>query len=84
MAPTFMPGDIVLAWSYNSRFSPDDVVLLLHNGMQKIKRIRYITATSVFVVGDNAALSTDSRAFGELPRSAIQAKIVWPQRARPV
>lgn len=44
-----------------------------------IKRVAAAPGTdgSVFVLGDNAALSRDSRVFGPIPRRAIIGKALW-------
>lgn len=58
---------------------PRDVVIIAHDGMEKIKRIERVRPQEVYVLGDNAEQSTDSRDFGWLPDKSIRAKILWPR-----
>ena len=79
MEPTIRVGQIVLA-SDLMKPREGDVVILHHDGLEKIKRLQRIDNGSVYVVGDNEAASTDSRAFGALPETVIIATVVWPRR----
>jgi hypothetical protein len=116
MKPTLQPGRLVVgvrlptAW-YRLWLRPGWVVIVRHNGLDKIKRLarveRIVTpngkvkgvpdskrragwtagAYRVYVVGDNATISTDSRQFGWLSAGAVQAIVIWPVaiiRWRPV
>jgi type IV secretory pathway protease TraF len=78
MEPTFKAGKIVIA---SSLWAPREhnVVVLRHGGLEKIKRIRQLKDGKIFVVGDNVAVSTDSRSFGWLPATDIVATVVWPR-----
>lgn len=80
MLPAFAPGRIVIAVRFR-RLRPGQVVIISHNGSEKIKRIREIRFGRVFVLGDNPAESTDSRSFGALPVAAVQARVIWPRRS---
>jgi len=55
------------------------VVIIRHNGKEKIKRVHEVADDKLFVLGDNAAASTDSRDFGWLPRETVTAKVIWPR-----
>lgn len=81
MVPTLVPGTIVLAVRRRS-YRPGDIVLIHHDGLDKIKRIRDIQHRKVYVTGDNTHTSVDSRDFGWLELRHIRAKLVWPRRAR--
>lgn len=59
---------------------PEHVVIVHHEGLDKIKRIQKIQADQIFVVGDNHRASLDSRNFGWLPISSVVARVVWPRR----
>ncbi len=74
MLPTLSPGQLVLGWS---RFRPrvGDVVVAQQN-RRLVKRVRAIKGESLWLEGDNAGYSTDSRSFGYLPKSAVIAKII--------
>ncbi|MEK7153635.1 MAG: S24/S26 family peptidase [Patescibacteria group bacterium] len=82
MIPVLKPGRIILASPRCRNLRPDDVVIIWHGGMEKIKRIQKSNGDQIFVVGDNSGRSTDSRTFGWLPVSAVRAKVVWPAKAR--
>jgi nickel-type superoxide dismutase maturation protease len=77
MLPALHPGQVVLAWKRPSRIYPGDVVIFRHDGIEKIKRIQLVQADRLFVVGDNAAVSTDSRHFGWIARSQVLGKVCW-------
>jgi phage repressor protein C with HTH and peptisase S24 domain len=79
MLPTLKPGRIVIATSIYFRLKNDDVVIIYHNGLEKVKRIQSIKNGSIFVVGDNASQSTDSNVFGWLDKSEVKAKVIWPR-----
>ena len=65
----------VRAW----RVRPGDVVIIRHDGKDKIKRVHTVQDGQVFLLGDNPAASTDSRHFGWLPRRAVVARVLWPK-----
>lgn len=81
MLPHLTPGTIVLGvWPL--RVAVGDVVIIHHAGLDKIKRVTDIRNDEIFLTGDNALESTDSRDFGWLNRGAIIAKVVWPNVKR--
>lgn len=77
MHPTLKPGQLVL-FTKSRQPKVGDVVMVRHNGMEKIKRITEIRGDEVFVVGDNVGSSTDSRHFGWVKREDIVGKLSWP------
>jgi phage repressor protein C with HTH and peptisase S24 domain len=80
MLPALGPGRIVIGVARSRQLRPGDIVIIHHNGLEKIKRIQKMRPGLVFVVGDNSARSTDSRTFGWLSVSAVRARIIWPRR----
>ncbi len=78
MLPALRPGAIVLAHGLWRQLKPGDVVVLRHDGIDKIKRIQAIQNAQVYLVGDNAAHSTDSRTLGWLDVRLIIGKVAWP------
>jgi nickel-type superoxide dismutase maturation protease len=77
MAPALLPGQIVIA-RRTSQWSVGDVIIVTHDGLEKIKRITKVNGEAVFIEGDNPSASTDSRHFGWLQNSEIRGKILWP------
>ena len=80
MLPTLQPGCLILATGRYKFLEPGDLIIIEHDGLEKIKRLQYVRDAQVFVTGDNEAQSTDSRSFGWLPIAAVKAKVVWPKK----
>src|SRR3954470_17032180 len=78
MSPTLTPGQLVVG-RRTSELRPGDVVIVSHNGLEKIKRIERQQGSLLYLLGDNAAASTDSRNFGWVHAKHIIAKVVWPK-----
>ena len=79
MLPTLRPGRLVIATSLFRELKPEHIVVVQHQGLEKIKRIQDIKGGQVFLVGDNARASLDSRSFGWLPLESISSKVIWPR-----
>lgn len=77
MLPGFQPNQVVLAVALR-RPKVGTVVIVQHNGMEKIKRLTKVQRDKIYVVGDNPAASTDSRRFGWLPKTSLKARVIWP------
>lgn len=81
MLPLFKPGHVLIAVRTGPiKPNEGDVVVIRHGGLEKVKRLKQIREGRIFVEGDNQAHSTDSRSFGWLQQSAVQAIVVWPRR----
>jgi phage repressor protein C with HTH and peptisase S24 domain len=74
MLPTYRSGDTLLGLRW-FRPRPGQVVVL-HRDKPLIKRIVRLTREEVWVEGDNPGFSTDSRHFGPVARTALEAVIV--------
>ena len=75
MLPTLRPGNIIVGiWPRYIR--PGDVVIVRHEGLDKVKRVKDLVGDRVYLVGDNATNSTDSRDFGWLESRYILAKVL--------
>lgn len=79
MSPKLTAGQLLLATPLFRRLHPGQVVIVEHDGKQKVKRIERIKGDKVFVIGDSLRASTDSRHFGWLEYSQIVAKVIWPK-----
>jgi signal peptidase I len=78
MRPSLEPGDRVVVLPLRARVG--DVVALRDPrdaGRTIIKRVAAIDGDRFTVLGDNAAASTDSRAFGAVPRASIIGRVVY-------
>jgi nickel-type superoxide dismutase maturation protease len=82
MSPKLEPGQLLIATPLILHVRPGEVVIVEHEGKQKVKRVERVTENKVFVVGDNLAASTDSRHFGWLSFDAVVAKVFWPKLAK--
>lgn len=79
MLPTLRSGRLVLG-ARTKKIAQGDVVIILHNGLEKIKRVADIDAEDrLYVLGDNQGQSTDSRAFGWIEAQQVLAKVIWPR-----
>lgn len=78
MVPALAPGQLVVG-RYTRELRPGDVVIVSHNGLEKIKRIEKQQGDLLYLLGDNPAASTDSRSFGWVQADTIVAKVVWPK-----
>ena len=79
MAPTLRPGSLVVGVRAR-KIRPGHVVIVRHEGVEKIKRVKDIRLGEVFLTGDNALHSTDSRDFGWLDMGSVVARVAWPVR----
>lgn len=74
MLPTYRPGDTLLGWRWFTPRRGDVVVVSRERPL--IKRVTHVNVEGVFIEGDNPRRSTDSRSFGRVSRSQVQAKII--------
>lgn len=78
MVPTLHPGTIVVVKPIET-YEERDIVVIEHDGLEKIKRIKHINENMVYVLGDNPAESTDSREFGWVDEKIVRGKVIWPR-----
>ena len=81
MAPRLSSGKIVMATPLLRKLKPGQVVILEHNGKEKIKRIERIDPEKgqLYVIGDNLSASSDSRHFGWITQKAVRGRVFWPR-----
>ncbi len=78
MEPALKAGQLVVGRQTRD-LQPGDVVIVSHDGLEKIKRIERQQGDLIYLLGDNPAASTDSRSFGWVQAKTIIAKVVWPK-----
>ena len=69
MIPTLYAGDIVIA--VKKQPAQGDIVIAKVGDREVIKRVHSASPTSLYLVGDNAMASTDSRSYGEVPLTSL-------------
>lgn len=77
MEPTLKPGQVVFGVGFYRKLRPRHIVIVRHNGLEKVKRIERIEGQQVYLLGDNPAASTDSRDFGLVPISSVVARVLF-------
>lgn len=81
MLPTLKPGEdvLVVPVSEAMQLFPNDVVVCLHPFKPAVRMIKRVSETfydgSCYVLSDNEAEGSDSRAFGVVDRSLIVGKV---------
>lgn len=79
MLPTLRHGQVVVCWR-SARVRVGDVVIVVHNGVEKIKRAKEVRTHHIFITGDNPGESTDSRHFGWLTHDQVVGCVIWPKK----
>ena len=69
MQPTLYENDIIVAVKKHPKRG--DIVVAIVKGREVIKRVKSVSPTTLFLVGDNPAASTDSRSYGEIPTTSL-------------
>lgn len=78
MVPALPPNTLVIGIKTRV-LKPGHIVIIEHEGKEKIKRIDQIKDNQIYVLGDHPETSKDSRHFGWLDITAAKAKIIWPR-----
>jgi nickel-type superoxide dismutase maturation protease len=81
MSPTLRHGQLIVAHRWFRTVRTGQIIIVHHNGLEKIKRVSKTDGKRIFVVGDNPAASTDSRSFGWLTEAMVVARVI-DRRAR--
>ena len=77
MVPALAPGEQVLA-RRGVPPRPGAVVVIRREGRYVVKRVVRRTGDGgVWVEGDNAAVSTDSRTYGAVPAADVVGEVRW-------
>ena len=86
MAPTLLEGDLLIATAPSVReVAMGSLVVVEHParpGYEMVKRVvRTVGSDGLWLEGDNASSSSDSRSFGPVERHAIRGVVrlrYWP------
>lgn len=81
MYPTLKNGQIIIVAKPKPPLE-NQVAVINHNGVEKIKRITKIRDAKIYVEGDNRDSSTDSRVFGWISSSDIAGSVIWPRLSK--
>lgn len=82
MYPTYNDSEVIFGRRLYRNVDVDDVVIFKNPYAQEdkrsiaIKRITKIKSGMIYVEGDNAEVSYDSRSYGFIPKSCIIAKVI--------
>jgi hypothetical protein len=82
MEPNLTSGQLIVATGAFRKIHPGQVVIVEHDGKEKVKRVERVDDSKqrVFVIGDNLASSTDSRHFGWLKYADVIGRVVYPNK----
>jgi phage repressor protein C with HTH and peptisase S24 domain len=78
MLPTLRAGQVVV-FHRRRQATVGDIVMVSHDGLEKIKRIARQEHGRIYLLGDNPAGSTDSRNFGWLGEEQVLGVLYWPK-----
>lgn len=78
MQPTLQANQLIVASGLYLRLKVGDIVVLQHEGLEKIKRVSAVGDDYIEVLGDNPPASTDSRHFGRVPPNKVLARVTFP------
>jgi nickel-type superoxide dismutase maturation protease len=75
MLPTIQPGKVIVGlWPLPVK--PGDIVIVRHEGIDKVKRVKGVNYEKLYLLGDNPSASTDSRDFGWIEMKCVLAKVI--------
>ena len=60
------------------------VAIIKHDGMEKVKRIAMYDSGRLYLLGDNAKKSTDSRHFGWVDGNNLLGIVLWPRTKKKI
>lgn len=79
MVPVLPPGTLVFAWRWFTHLKPDSVIIFTRQSRETIKRLDRVSDDGLFVLGDHAETSTDSRQYGTIPKELVEGVVIWPR-----
>ena len=76
MLPTYRPADLLLGRRWVRRLRPGQIVVAVVDARPVVKRVAAIGEAGVTLAGDNTTASTDSRHYGPIEPSQVEAIII--------
>lgn len=79
MLPALNSGQIVFVSGW-LKPKKGKIVVILHNKIEKIKRVSEVSDNLIIVLGDNENQSTDSRTFGAVEIKRCIGVVMYPNK----
>lgn len=83
MFPALRKGQDVLSFNWFYKPNIGDMVIIKQGNREIVKRVKYVDGDKVYVTGDNADESTDSRHFGPISLDQIVGKVIFALEDHP-
>jgi phage repressor protein C with HTH and peptisase S24 domain len=78
MMPVLPPDTLIWGIRWFNRLKVGQIVIFVHDGKERIKRIDKIKDDKLFLISDNASAGKDSRHFGWIALGQVKARVIWP------
>lgn len=82
MLPVLPPGTLIIGLRWLRKPRAQRVAVFDVNGREVVKRIARVEDAELFIVGDHAVASTDSRQYGTVPTEQLLATVIYPRTRR--
>ena len=79
MHPNLCEGHIVFATKL-VKPKAGRVIIFRHDGLEKIKRVKFVESEGLYVVGDNLPQSQDSRRFGLIKKDSVVGTVMFSNK----
>ena len=83
MVPVLPPRTLIIGLRWHRHPLPGEVVIIRYDNRELVKRVESIKNGRLFVLGDHADTSTDSRHFGTIRESEVIARVIIPGTHKP-
>ncbi len=78
MMPVLPPATMVYGLKWFRKLKVGDIVILVQDGKERIKRIDKIDEDKLYVLGDHDKTTADSQQYSHITIDQVVAKVVWP------